>query len=205
MERTRNAQRRTITCAGGRRRATSVRPDGIRIIVVAHGGLIAEKDGLRGVLARNGFWRHNGIYPVYFVWETGLFETISDIIGLPARARDRSAVSDAAIEAAARAGGKAIWGQMKKSAEKAAGPGGGSRLVADLAAELSASLGGESFRVNTLQQAFETLKPNAVQQSLLRLVQNNLIYRVRHGEYAYTAPLFGDYLRRKHPRQPEDR
>jgi hypothetical protein len=32
---------------------------------------------------------------------------------------------------------------MKKSAEKAAGPGGGSRLAADLAAELSASLGGE--------------------------------------------------------------
>lgn len=68
----------------------------------------------------------------------------------------------------------------------------------------AASLGGESFRVNALQQAFKTLKPNAVQQSLLRLVQNNLIYRVRHGEYAYTAPLFGDYLGRKHPRQAED-
>ena len=70
---------------------------------------------------------------------------------------------------------------------------------------VSADLGGESFRVKTLQQEFKTLKPNAVQQSLIRLVQNNLIYRVRHGEYAYTAPLFGDYLRRKHPRQADDR
>ena len=98
-----------------------------RIVFFAHGGLIAEKDGLRGVLARRSFWTHNGIYPVNFVWETGLFETIGDIIGLPTRTRDRGAISDAAIEAAARPGGKAIWGQMKKSAEKAAGPGGGAR------------------------------------------------------------------------------
>ena len=70
---------------------------------------------------------------------------------------------------------------------------------------VAASLGRESFRVKALQQEFKSLKPNAVQQSLLRLVQNNLIYRVRHGEYAYTAPLFGDYLRRRHPRHGDDR
>lgn len=70
---------------------------------------------------------------------------------------------------------------------------------------VAASLGGETFRVKALQQEFKSLKPNAVQQSLLRLVQNNLIYRVRHGEYAYTAPLFGDYLRRRHPRHSDDR
>jgi hypothetical protein len=48
------------------------------------------------------------------------------------------------------------------------------------------------------------LKPGAVQQSLNRLAQHNLIYRVRYGEYAYTAPLFGDFLRRRHPRQDTD-
>jgi hypothetical protein len=111
-------------------------------VFFAHGGLIEEQEGLRGVLARRSFWALNGIYPVYFVWETGLFESVRDIIGLPTRARDRGAVADAAIEAAARAGGKAVWGQMKKSAEKSAAPGGGSRLTADLAAELSASLAG---------------------------------------------------------------
>ena len=113
-----------------------------RVVFFAHGGLIEEEEGLRGVLARRSFWALNGIYPVYFVWETGLFETVRDIIGLPTRARDRGAVADAAIETAARPGGKAVWGQMKKSAEKSAAPGGGSRLAADLAAELSASLGG---------------------------------------------------------------
>lgn len=114
-----------------------------RVMFFAHGGLIEEVDGLRGVLSRRGFWSLNGVYPVYFVWETGLFETVRDIVGLPTRARDRGAVSDAAIEAAARAGGKRVWGQMKKSAENAAAPGGASRLAAELAAEMAASLGGD--------------------------------------------------------------
>jgi hypothetical protein len=65
---------------------------------------------------------------------------------------------------------------------------------------VAGSLGGESFRVGDLVKELSALKPGAVQQSLNRLTQNNLIYRVRYGEYAYTAPLFGDFLRRRHPR-----
>jgi hypothetical protein len=40
--------------------------------------------------------------------------------------------------------------------------------------------------------------------SLNRLILDNLTYRIRYGEYRYTAPLFGDFLRRKHPRQEAD-
>jgi hypothetical protein len=69
---------------------------------------------------------------------------------------------------------------------------------------VAASLGGESFRVGDVVREFAKLKPGAVQQSVNRLAQNNLIYRVRYGEYAYTAPLFGDFLRRMHPRQDSD-
>ena len=39
--------------------------------------------------------------------------------------------------------------------------------------------GGEGFRVANLIEQFTSLKPNAVQQSLNRLTQNNLMYRVR--------------------------
>jgi hypothetical protein len=67
------------------------------------------------------------------------------------------------------------------------------------------SLGGEGFRMGELVNEMKSLKQNAVQQSVNRLTQNNLIYRVRYGEYAYTAPLFGDFLRRRHPIQPEDK
>jgi hypothetical protein len=69
---------------------------------------------------------------------------------------------------------------------------------------VAGSLGGESFRVGDLVKELSALKSGAVQQSLNRLTQNNLIYRVRYGEYAYTAPLFGDFLRRRHPRQATD-
>jgi hypothetical protein len=69
---------------------------------------------------------------------------------------------------------------------------------------IAGSLGGESFRVGDVVEELSRLKPGAVQQSLNRLTQNNLIYRVRYGEYAYTAPLFGAFLRRRHPRQDSD-
>ena len=111
----------------------------------AHGGLVDEREGLRPVLARRRFWEMNGIYPVYFVWETGIRETLSDIVrqaGGSSRA-GRGALTDAAIEALARTGGKQTWGQMKKSAENGAKASGGQRLVAELAAGLWRSLGGE--------------------------------------------------------------
>jgi len=74
-----------------------------------------------------------------------------------------------------------------------------------LTLRVAGALGGEGFRVGELAEQFGNLTPNAVQQSVNRLTQNNLIYRVRHGEYAYTAPLFGDFLRRRHPVQNGDR
>lgn len=69
---------------------------------------------------------------------------------------------------------------------------------------IAGSLGGEAFRMGDLVEECSRLKPGAVQQSVNRLTQHNLIYRVRYGEYAYTAPLFGDFLRRRHPRQDVD-
>jgi hypothetical protein len=108
-----------------------------RVLFYAHGGLVEEDEGLLAVLGRRRFWEMNGVYPVYFVWETGLKETVQDIVGaaLPKRGV-RGAPTDMAIEKLARNGGKQVWSQMKKSAQKAADPDGGSRLVAELAAKL---------------------------------------------------------------------
>jgi hypothetical protein len=38
----------------------------------------------------------------------------------------------------------------------------------------------------------------AASLSLKRLVDDNIIYRTKQGSYAYSAPLFGDFLRREH-------
>ena len=56
-----------------------------RVMFYAHGGLVEEREGLLPVLARRRFWELNGVYPVYFVWETGLRETLRDIIGAATR------------------------------------------------------------------------------------------------------------------------
>jgi hypothetical protein len=69
---------------------------------------------------------------------------------------------------------------------------------------VAASLGGESFRTADILEQYPGKKKRSVQMSLNRLIGDNLIYRMRYGEYRYTAPLFGDFLRRKHPRQPAD-
>ncbi len=68
---------------------------------------------------------------------------------------------------------------------------------------LAASLGGESFAKAALDAA-TTKSKGATAVSLNRLVGDNLVYRDEHGVYAYTAPLFGDFTRRRHPLLPED-
>lgn len=123
-------------------RARGLRP---RVMFFAHGGLVDEREGLRPVLARRRFWEMNGIYPVYFVWETGIRETLSDILrqATGSSRAGRGALTDAAIETLARTGGKQTWGQMKKSAENGAKAGGGQRVVAEAAAQMWTTLGGD--------------------------------------------------------------
>ena len=113
-----------------------------RILFYAHGGLIGERDGLEPVLRRLKFWRQNNVYPVSFVWETGLRETVMDIVGGLSAARSTAArtigedLADAVLEVAARPGGKAVWSQMKRSAEVAVLEGGGGLLIAERVREL---------------------------------------------------------------------
>ncbi|HWO16615.1 MAG TPA: ATP-binding protein [Solirubrobacterales bacterium] len=68
---------------------------------------------------------------------------------------------------------------------------------------VAASLGGERFNRADLDAATHR-STGALAQSLTRLIADNLIYRDDHGVYAYTAPLFGDFMRRRHERHDED-
>jgi hypothetical protein len=73
-----------------------------------------------------------------------------------------------------------------------------------LTLRVAAALGGERFEIAALAAQFTSRNANAIQQSANRLLKSNHIYRVTQGVYAYTAPLFGDFVRRKYPRQPLD-
>ena len=67
-----------------------------------------------------------------------------------------------------------------------------------------ASLGGEEFKVADLNTRMTSRTSNANAQSLNRLVNDDVIFRDQQGIYAYTAPLFGDFMRRRHPLQDGD-
>ena len=113
-----------------------------RIVFFAHGGLVAESRGLAIARKHVDWWKRNGVYPIYFVWETGLFETISQLLERTKRESVSAAdaqrgivtdwITDPLIEEAVRAlQTPRIWGGMKASARLASAPGGGAAFVAE--------------------------------------------------------------------------
>jgi hypothetical protein len=118
----------------------------LRLLFYAHGGLVSESSGLQIAAKHIDWWKQNDIYPIYFIWETGLFETIGNLLKRSQQGAARGMgrdlfdfTSDPLIEIAARAlQGPSIWGGMKSSAEHAVDPpstsnpdGGGARYVAN--------------------------------------------------------------------------
>lgn len=125
------------------------RGEPLRLMVYAHGGLVSEAAGLRMAAALVEWWKANHVYPLYFVWETGLWETLSLLLqgrralALPAE-RELTDVSDRVLEEVARrAGGGKLWGGMKYSAERSVGDDGGARYAAERLAEFCAAHPGE--------------------------------------------------------------
>ena len=96
--------------------------DKVRLVFFAHGGLVSESSGLQVAHKHVAWWKKNGVYPIYFVWETGLFETIGQMLERSVLGRRGLAdVSDFMLEEMARAlQGVRLWGSMKWSAERAA-------------------------------------------------------------------------------------
>ena len=101
----------------------------LRLVFFAHGGLVSEAGGLAVAHKHLAWWRANGVYPVNFIWETGLVETLRAFLpfggqrGVPeAEARGISDISDRLIEEAIHVPGEKVWGAMKRAAERAVDP-----------------------------------------------------------------------------------
>jgi len=123
----------------------------VRLLFWAHGGLVSEASALKYADAHRDWWLENGVYPLFFVWETGFFETVGQLLrdGRSRATGGRRDIfdftTDPVLETLARRlGGVRIWGGMKLSAERAAAPGtdesdlngmGGGRYVARKLAE----------------------------------------------------------------------
>ena len=124
--------------------AAKARKEPARLLFYAHGGLVSEKNALHGAFKQLRFWRENKVYPVFFIWETGLAETIRQLMtGTVDRIRGGARgpfdfLLNAPIEELVRgAGGRIVWDGMKSSAERASGDGGGAAYVAAKAAALA--------------------------------------------------------------------
>jgi hypothetical protein len=113
--------------------AASLEGRPLRLVLFAHGGLVDERAGLRIALRHVEWWKRNRVYPLYFVWETGLIGALRSVI---AGARDEEArgVLDGPIERALFATrlGARVWSSMKNNAARAVDEhGGGARYVSE--------------------------------------------------------------------------
>jgi len=108
------------------------------LVLYAHGGLNDRNASANRVRKMKEVFKRNRIYPVHFMWETGFYETLSDIIfSASAKAEARvggiSDFFDRVLEVAARGAGRAIWRDMKRDAEKSfSGSGGGRHALESL-------------------------------------------------------------------------
>jgi hypothetical protein len=95
------------------------------IVLYAHGGLNSTKASAKRIAAMKNTFKENGIYPYHFMYDTGLFEELKDIIlkrakNQPERSQglwDRIVDKwDKAVENSIRSPGRAFWREMKQGA-----------------------------------------------------------------------------------------
>jgi hypothetical protein len=97
----------------------------LRLMFQAHGGLNDEAAGLAIARKSVAWWLENDIYPIYFVWETGLFESVGQLLqrAISGRRDFADYTSDPLIQETVRfLGGPKIWGVMKQNARTASSP-----------------------------------------------------------------------------------
>ena len=100
------------------------------ILLYAHGGLVSEKSGLRDADSHLDWWMNNGIYPVSFVWQSGLRELIRFKKERKKGTRDLDDEGDSRgillpatlVDEAARRIMKPLWVEMKNTAIGASAP-----------------------------------------------------------------------------------
>ncbi|MFK7828473.1 MAG: C1 family peptidase [Congregibacter sp.] len=91
------------------------------LLLYAHGGLNSTKASAKRVAAMKQVFLENGIYPLHFMYDTGLLEELRDVIFGKKDDAERVSGSirdwvDRRIEDATRRPGRALWREMKSGA-----------------------------------------------------------------------------------------
>ncbi|HSG87803.1 MAG TPA: C1 family peptidase [Pseudomonadales bacterium] len=93
------------------------------LLLYAHGGLNDVEASACRIRDMKEIYKANRIYPYHFMWDTGLFEELKDVIfGVRSRASQRvegfSDFSDVLIEKFASKLGTLVWDEMKHDAQR---------------------------------------------------------------------------------------
>lgn len=179
-----------------------------RVLLYAHGGLVKERSALGYAKAMRPWWLSHGVYPVFFVWESGLLETLRQYLVGPRDLWDYT--TDPLLEMAAKGPGTLAWSGMKESARRASaadtgsgGPGGAllfAGLLADLVrassdrpiavhaaghsagaifhAHLLPALSGKGVTITTLSLLAPAVRVDVFKDKLLPLVSGRKIGRL---------------------------
>ncbi|MGB5581108.1 MAG: C1 family peptidase [Woeseia sp.] len=92
------------------------------LLLYAHGGLNSISDSARRIAAMKETFKANRIYPLHFMYDTGLLEELGDIVSnhyreLANRAGGLPDWMDRLIERASQKAGRALWREMKRGAQ----------------------------------------------------------------------------------------
>lgn len=94
------------------------------LLFYAHGGLNSEKGALDYAKVMAPWWRSYGVYPVYFIWESSLFQSIfqapRDLRG--GGERGFGDFFDGVAEALTRRLATKVWSRMKANARRCSAP-----------------------------------------------------------------------------------
>lgn len=125
-----------------------------KVMIYAHGGLNKEEESIDRIRTLAPYFLENGIYPLFYTWRTGVWETIqAKLEDLGEKAPPEqiatgffSDAKDALIEAAAHAA-RWIWNEMKDNAEGATQEGRALQLIADNLKSLHKAYPGTEFHL----------------------------------------------------------
>ena len=137
---------------GGFKKAAAQWGQPTKLLLYAHGGLNSEKASASRIASLLPYFLANQIYPVHFMWETGLGESLRGIVEDAFRSRRFQGwretfrenfhdLVDEGIELGSRVLGRPVWSQMKDNAGRATREmDGGARLTAAQIAALFQSM-----------------------------------------------------------------
>lgn len=90
-----------------------------RLLFYAHGGLVDEASAVCYARTVLPWWLRNGVFPIFFIWESGLFETLRQA---PRGARGFGDLTDWLLEGLSKPVARRVWAEMKDDAGNASLP-----------------------------------------------------------------------------------